>query len=498
MPSLSVAPNVEPSLSPTVSQAPSLGPTTFPTVSTAPNAEPSVFPSQSMDPTITPSFQPSVIMAPTTDPSSPPSLSVSPSLEPSGMPSLSLSMAPTVKPSLSPTVSKSPSLKPSGVPSMSSFPSITQSSLPSIVPSESPSISISFSPTQLWTSTANVMASSVVAMSSDTLMLGDKNDDDAGSNAGCVYVFVQNGGDWSQQAKLTASASESNGNFGRSLAISGDSMIVGSDVEDAYIFAFAGGQWSEQARLIASDPTSNFGVSVAISGGIAIVGADVSNSAYIFAYTGASWVQEKKLEAFGGGFDFQFGCSVGVSGSKVVVGDWANFAPISGQGAVHVFAHNGTGWTEEAKLVAADPELSANLGWSVAIAGENIVAGSRLDNANGLTDAGSAYVFKWNGTEWSQNAKLIASDSTAGDKFGESVAISGDTAVVSAPQKNLGLPDNGAAYVFFYDGAAWIEVTKLVAISDNVLFGSTVSVSPSGDMVVAGGVSSTSIFSRSV
>jgi hypothetical protein len=275
-------------------------------------------------------------------------------------------------------------------------------------------------------------------------------------------------------------------------------MIVGSDVEDAYIFAFAGGEWSEQARLIASDTTKNFGFSVAISGGIAIVGADLSNSAYIFAYNGASWVQEKKLEAFKGFFAFRFGCSVGVSGSKVVVGDWASFAPISRQGAVHVFANDGTGWTEEAKLVADDPEISANLGWSVAISGENIIAGSRQDDANGFVDAGSAYVFKWNGAEWSQAAKLIASDSATDDKFGESVAISGDTAVVSAPHKNFGEPYNGAVYIFFYDGAAWIEVANLVALSDSLLFGRTVSVSPSGDMVVVGDMSSANIFSRSV
>jgi hypothetical protein len=275
-------------------------------------------------------------------------------------------------------------------------------------------------------------------------------------------------------------------------------MIVGSAVEDAYIFAFSGGEWSEQARLIASNATTNFGISVAISGGIAIVGADLSNSAYIFEYNGASWVQEQKLVAFGGGFDFQFGYSVGVSGSKAVVGDWANFAPISGQGAVHVFAHNGTGWTEEAKLVAADPEDSANLGWSVAISGESIITGSRQNDPNGIVNAGSAYIFKWIGTEWSQDAKLIASDYTTEDKFGESVAISGDTAVISAPQKDIGGSDDGAAYIFFDDGTAWIEVAKLVAISDSELFGSTVSVSPSGDMVVVGEPSSVNIFSRSV
>jgi hypothetical protein len=347
---------------------------------------------------------------------------------------------------------------------------------------------------------ANITGSSVVAISSDTIILGDPYDDDAGSNAGCVYVFAQNGDDWSQQAKLTASASESNGNFGRSLAISGDSMIVGSDAGDAYIFAFDAGQWTEQARLNASDtsPTSNFGFSVAISGDIAIVGADVGKSAYIFAYDGTLWVQEIKLQASDNAFAARFGCSVGVSGNKVVVGDWANFDTIFRQGAAYVFAHNGTGWTEEAKLVAADPEDSANLGWSVAISGESIITGSRQNDPNGIVNAGSAYIFKWIGTEWSQDAKLIASDYTTEDKFGESVAISGDTAVISAPQKDIGGSDDGAAYIFFDDGTAWIEVAKLVAISDSELFGSTVSVSPSGDMVVVGDMSNANIFSRSV
>ena len=177
-----------------------------------------------------------------------------------------------------------------------------------------------------------------VAISGDTLVVGAHGDNDNGTNSGSAYIFTRSGTlAWTQQAKLTASDGAADDEFGGSVAISGDTVVVGAvwnddngtDSGSAYIFTRSGTAWTEQAKLTASDGAAddNFGNSVAISGDTVVVGAwhdddngTDSGSAYIYTRSGTAWTEQAKLMASDGAADDEFGDSVAISGDTVVVG----------------------------------------------------------------------------------------------------------------------------------------------------------------------------------
>jgi hypothetical protein len=333
-----------------------------------------------------------------------------------------------------------------------------------------------------------------VAISGDTAVIGAPEDGDAGDASGAAYVFVRSGGVWSQQQKLTAADGAAFVRFGRSVAVSGDTAVVGAagagptGGNSAYVFVRNGTTWSQQQKLTASDGAAldGFGSSVAVAGEMAMVGALLndaagqdSGAAYVFVRNGSTWTEQQKLTASNGTAGDQFGWSVAVSGETAVIGARGDGGF---SGAAYVFVRNGSTWTEQQKLTAADGAIFNEFGSSVAISGETAVIGA--DDELG-SNSGAAYVFVRGGTTWSEQAKLTASDGIASDLFGTSVAISGDTVMVGA--SNAG--SVGAAYVFVRSGSVWTEQQKLTAadaaFSD--LFGWSVAMS--GDTVVVGAIS---------
>jgi hypothetical protein len=157
--------------------------------------------------------------------------------------------------------------------------------------------------------------------------------------------------------------------------------------------------------------------------------------------------QQQKLEAADAASNDNFGRSVAISGETVAVGA-PNDDGAAGldQGSVCVFVRSGGGWSQQQKLLAADAELLDDFGWSVVISGETLVVGTP---SNDGFDHGSAYVFVRNGEVWNQQQKLLASDPQPGDEFGDSVALSGETVVVGAPNDDGAAgPGQGSAYVF--------------------------------------------------
>lgn len=244
----------------------------------------------------------------------------------------------------------------------------------------------------------------------------------------------------------------------------------------------AAGQWGqvapstiqENTKLVASDgeASEGFGYSVSIDGDYAIVGAfydringnNDQGSAYIFMRQGNSWVQQAKIVAADGGVGDLFGSSVGISGDYVVIG--AKFDDIGGnvdQGAVYVFLRSGNNWIQHAKLVANDGASGDQFGSRVKIRGNDIVVGAVSDDIGANANQGSAYVFVRNGTTWTQQAKLVASDGAANDLFGN-VSINGNYVVVGAPGDDIGANfDQGSAYVFFRTGTSWAQQIKHVA-----------------------------------
>ena len=157
-------------------------------------------------------------------------------------------------------------------------------------------------------------------------------------------------------------------------------------------------------------------------------------SAYVFVRSGGVWSQQQKLLASDAAAGDLFGVSVAISGETVVVGaPFDDGAAGFDQGSAYVFVRSGGVWSQQQKLEASDAAAGDMFGSSVAISGETVVVGAPLDDGAAGTDQGSAYVFVRSGGVWSQQQKLEASDAAAVDCFGFSVAISGETVVVGAP-----------------------------------------------------------------
>ena len=296
------------------------------------------------------------------------------------------------------------------------------------------------------------------------------------------------------ETKLIASDGTDGDKFGSSVGVSENTAIVGATgylgSGSAYIFTRSGESWTEQTKLITSDGAKEnwFGISVAISGDTAIVGAykdndngEDSGSAYIFTRSGTGWTQQAKLIASDGEQSDYFGYSVAINGGTAIVGAYGDNDNGENSGSVYIFTRSGTSWTQQAKLIASDGEQSDSFGHSVAISGNNTIVGARLDDDNGKS-TGAAYIFTRSGTNWTEQTKLIASDGEQYDYFGHSVAINGDTALVGASGHGF-----GAAYIFTYSGTSWTEQSKLIASNgqeyDN--FGRSVAIN--GDTALVGG-----------
>jgi len=313
-----------------------------------------------------------------------------------------------------------------------------------------------------------------VAIDGDTIVVGCEYDDGVNNaNQGSAYVYTHSGTYWSQQQKLTAVDQYCGDDyFGSSVAISGDTIMVGTpgrglegpsfkyDVGAVYVFTRSGTTWSQRQKLMASSSSEfdHFGAAVAISGDTAVIGVPDSDypstdqgCAYIFVRSGTTWSQKTQLSAAGGNGD-GFGSSVAIDGNRVVVGaPRHDLAPNVDQGEAFVYVYTYY-WHGEGQLTAVGGAAGDQFGNSVAISGDTVVVGARLDDVGSYRDQGSACVFTRSGTTWSEQQKLTASDGRADDLFANSVAISGDTILVGARDDDVGAyggyVDRGSAYVF--------------------------------------------------
>lgn len=259
---------------------------------------------------------------------------------------------------------------------------------------------------------------------------------------------------------------------------------------------------TEIAKLVPNDIENlqnGFGWSVAIDGDYAVVGAPVDNgfdwggegAVYVFRRVGTNWVQQAKLKASDASVVDQLGLSVAIDGDRIVAGAPRVAFSRGGFGAAYVFRRDDGGtpddpeddtWIEEAKLTAPAPELGDIFGLSVSICGDVIVAGKPGYEYS----RGAAHVFRRTGLTWSHEAALVGSDTHIGDKFGKSVTISGDVVVVSAKFQNP-LGADAGAYVFRRTGTDWVQednITSARLPSGEFL---APSVAISGDALVVGG-----------
>lgn len=355
---------------------------------------------------------------------------------------------------------------------------------------------------------------------------GDQADNEA-PFSGAAYVFTRSGTVWSQQAYLKPSNTNAVDFFGTSVAISRDTLVVGSPGEDssatgvngnqadnsavgsgaAYVFSRNGATWTQQAYLKATNAQTNdqFGASVAVSGDVLVVGAPgedsagtgssgqqgdnsapESGAAYVFVRIGATWLPHAYLKASNTDPGDRFGTSVAVSNGTLVVGapferslargidgDQAdnNTFPRDGTGAVYVFTHNGVAWVQQVYVKPSNSGFTARFGNSLALAEDTLIVGAFLEASNAIgvngdqlnllaEGSGAAYLFSRVGTAWSQQAYLKSSNTARNNNFGFSVAISEGTAVsgafgesssatgVNGDQADNSAVSAGAVYVF--------------------------------------------------
>ncbi|MBM4112810.1 MAG: integrin [Phycisphaerae bacterium] len=395
-----------------------------------------------------------------------------------------------------------------------------------------------------WTQQAYLKASNAqandwfgyaVAISGDTIVVGARLEDgsatgvngdetsNGASSSGAAYVFVRDGDAWTQQAYLKASNTGAVDVFGSSVAIDGDTIVVGAYGEDssspgvngdqssngalssgaAYVFVREGGAWSQQAYLKASNPGAgdDVGWSVAVSGDTVVVGAikedssatgvngdqgsdgtTDSGAAYVFVRNGGEWSQQAYLKPSNTGATDWFGYSVGVSGDSVVAGspredssavgvngDQANDGALD-SGAAYVFVRDGDAWTQQAYLKSSNSEIGDTFGSTASIDGDALVVGANYEDGgatgvngnegdNGALDAGAAYAFVRDGNSWGQLAYLKASNTGAGDWFGFSVAVVGGTVIVGASHESsgaTGVDGNQADDSLLHAGATYV------------------------------------------
>jgi hypothetical protein len=337
-----------------------------------------------------------------------------------------------------------------------------------------------------------------VATDGDTIVVGAPFDN-IGPNfgQGSAYVFVRPATGWSgplpEQARLIASDGTGGDSFGLQVAIDGDTVVIGARWDDidgkvdqgsAYVFVRPQGGWSgtlnQTAKLTASGGAANdlFGDRVAIADGTIVVGARTADTsscpscealfdrgaAYVFVRPAGGWVDQTEnatLNPSDNAFGTQFGSSVAVDGDTIVVGAWRT---LSDRGAAYVFVEPLTGWTgslnPNASLAASDWTAGDLFGVSVGLSGDTIAVGAYRDDTATTINHGSTYVFVrppggWTGTV-PENAKLTASDAATGAEFGNPVAVSGATIVVGAALDNVGANnDQGSAYVFLRPAGGW-------------------------------------------
>ncbi len=298
-----------------------------------------------------------------------------------------------------------------------------------------------------------------------------------------VYFLERVGFTWSVDDFLSGDDTAAGDSFGESVSVSGDRVVVGAyqddltgpitDAGSAYVFHNNAGTWSQNIQLTASDAaeTDQFGRSVSIDGDTLVVGAPQnddaggdSGSAYVFVWNGSTWAHQQKLTANDAAAGDTFGFSVSISGDVLLAAATGDDDRGADAGAAYVFERSGTVWTQVQKLTANDGVTMDRFGWSVALSGTTALIGAPFDDDDG-SNSGAAYVFEEITGFWTQRLKLHASDANTPDNFGLSVSLSGGTAVVGAPGNQGAGSATGSAYVFRRTAASWVE-ESLITLGD--------------------------------
>lgn len=301
----------------------------------------------------------------------------------------------------------------------------------------------------------------------------------------------------SQQEKLDSPVQTAGAYFGASLAISGDTCVVGGlgvrPGGAAFVYVREGSEWILQAELISDDYDTNdsFGASVAIEGDVLAIGAPADDekaagagAVYVFTRVGTNWTQRAKLMAADAAINDGLGQAVALRGSTIAAG-----APYknSFRGAVYVFVGDGATWTQESKITEGTVRQGEYFGERLTMDGDTIAVGVyRHDLSTTKTYAGAVYVYARNGSIWSFQQKLTPDDVADQDVFGRWLHMQGNTIVASSPWDDDQGNNSGSVFVFVRNGTVWNQQSKLTAPDPAAgdEFGRGIAIE--GNMLVAG------------
>ena len=316
-----------------------------------------------------------------------------------------------------------------------------------------------------------------VEIEGGTILIGAYEELVSGEPRGAAYVFVGGGAGWALEQRLIAADGAAHDSFGFSLALEGDTALVGAQHDDdagsgsgsAYVFRRSGTLWTQTQKLTASDATSadNFGHALALAGGTAFVSAyqwengsgDSVGAVYRFKDVAGTWVESSRFEADDGEHYDLFGADVAFDGGALLVG--ASNADAPGEpdaGGGYVFVNEGAGWYQQDELYALGPDGSQQFGRRVDVQGARAAVG--WWGGGDAPAAGSVIVYEQDAEGWTEDARLVASDGTAGDRL-HTVALDGDTLLAGAESDDVNGEHSGSVYVFVRETTGWVEEARL-------------------------------------
>ncbi|MGD9420460.1 MAG: hypothetical protein Q7R22_016100 [Verrucomicrobiota bacterium JB025] len=361
-----------------------------------------------------------------------------------------------------------------------------------------------------------------VVLDGDTLAIGSWKSDQGSSTsyAGSVYVFERSGQAWTQQQKLTAPTPKYYGQFGISLSLDGDELLVGSYSGGAYLFSRSSGSWlfRSQPQPSTGSSAAGFGQAVAIDGDRMVVGAPREamgvnsqvGAAYVFARSGEEWVQTQRIASPYTSTESRFAEEVALDGDTVVIGSpYADYGITHGTFDIYRMDASGSFIPEtinpgDSRIaymggalaidgdtvlvgcglapVYSTAELYQRTGnvwnWSrtfqygsdVALDGSRILLGAHNDpgDGNGDNDSyyGAAFIYELEGPEWVLGQRLTMGNRRAGAGLGSSIAMQGDTLAVGArSEPNPSGSSAGAVYVFARSSGMWQLQSRLASDS---------------------------------
>ncbi|ACB73667.1 FG-GAP repeat protein [Opitutus terrae] len=358
---------------------------------------------------------------------------------------------------------------------------------------------------QSWSTPARITAAGLpagsrfgaaVSLSGHTLVLGAPDDSTSTPYAGSAYVFLRQDGVWRQQARLTGPATEGYRSFGETVAVDGDTLVVGAPFDDpdgyasgaAYVYGRSGTSWQLRAVLRPADPAEDkqFGHAVAIDNDVIVVGAFLdsdyalySGAAYVFTSATGPWTQVAKLTASDPSEVAFFGSAVAIQDHTIVVG-----APVAE--SAYVFGRRSGRYVQVARLRSNDydpDDTYVAFGAAVSVDAGRIAVGAPLAAFNGV-QSGAAYVFGKSGSNWVQQARVLAQGGQPETEFGTAVALRQNTLVVGAPYE--GDQNQGAVFVYQLVNAEWTQNARLTAPAKPAVAFLGISVAAGTDGVVGG------------